>query len=110
MDTSKLGDPEAVLTIKRLRRFQSVWVYQLCEPLLGPERKGHTPVDDPGSVHGRASTRHLNDLSTNLNAQERPIVNTISDFIGEADDRTTLKEVKILASTHKNPPTKSFTS
>ena len=31
MDTSKLGDPEAVSTIKRLRRFQSVRMHQLCE-------------------------------------------------------------------------------
>ena len=67
-------------------------------PSLGPERKGHTPVNDPDGVHGRASIRHLNNLSITLHAQERRIVNTISDIKGEANDRT-LEEIKILAST-----------
>ena len=31
MDTSELGDPEAVSTIKRLRQFQSERMHQLCE-------------------------------------------------------------------------------
>ena len=35
---------------------------------LGPERKGHTPVYDPDSVHGRVTECHLDDLSATLNA------------------------------------------
>ena len=31
MDTSELGNPEAVSTIKRLRQFQSERMHQLCE-------------------------------------------------------------------------------
>ena len=68
-------------------------------PSLGPERKGHTPVNDPGSVHGRALKYHLNDLSTTLNAQDQRIENTITDVIGKANDRATLEEVETLAST-----------
>ena len=81
-----------------LGRYNKANINDTTTSSLGPERKGHTPVNDPDSVHGRASTRHLTYLSTTLNAQERRIVNTISDIKGEANDRT-LEEIKILAST-----------
>ena len=63
-------------------------------PSLGPERKGHTPVDDPGSVHGETLKHHLDDLSTTLNAQEQRIEDTITDVIGKANDRAHSKKWK----------------
>ena len=71
-------------------------------PSLGPERKGHTPVDDPGSVHGEPFKRHIEDLFTTLYAQDQRIDDTITAVIGKINDRETLEEVEKLAYTARD--------
>jgi hypothetical protein len=71
-------------------------------PSLGPERKGHTPVDDPGSVHGEPFKRHIEDLFTTLDAQDQKIDDTITAVIGKVNDRETLEEVEKLAYTARD--------
>ena len=66
--------------------------------LLGPEQKGHTPVYDPGSVYGRVTEHHLDDLSVTLNAQTERVGDTITNIIGKANDKAALAEMETLVS------------
>ena len=67
-------------------------------PLLGPEGKGHTPVYDPGSVQGRVTEHHLDNLSATLNAQTQRVGDTITNIIGKANDKAALAEMETLVS------------
>ena len=65
---------------------------------LGPERKGHTPVYDPGSVHGTVTKRHLDDLSATLDAQTQRVGDMMTDTIRQIKDKVTLAEMDTLIS------------
>ena len=77
-------------------------------PSLGPERRGHAPVND--SVHGRVTDRHLDDLSATLNAQTKQVGDTITNIIGQAKDKATLAVMETLVSTAGNPPRRLYIS
>ena len=65
---------------------------------LGPERKGDTPVHDPGSVHDTVMKHHLSELSAPLDVQKWRVGNKMADTIRRVTDKATFTELETLMS------------